>query len=232
MGTTAEKLAYLNNTKTAIKDAIVESGVDVPDSTLFVEYADKTREILEQFEPKIDAIIGSETASEITDMTANLDALTTIIVGADSGAAPGLSNLVTLASWAQAAIVYAIQTKGVDIPDNTPFWSMDSYISNIVTGMEKLNWASSGGFHNPGIIPLNGDVYIFTLIPVNGEYHLFSSNNQLANTEIGEIAITKISVTDSGSLYVTIESDESLEGVNANYSVAFFDLPTIPISNE
>ena len=257
MGTTAEKLAYLNNTKTAIKDAIVESGVDVPDSTLFVEYADKTREILEQFEPKIDAIIGSETASEITDMTANLDALTTIIVGADSGAAPGLSNLVTLASWAQAAIVYAIQTKGVDIPDNTPFWSMDSYISNIVTGMENLNWTSFGGFHNPGtgsikenkcqftigvgdhpsqcvciFIPLNGDVYTFTLIPVNGEYHLFSSNNQLANTEIGEIAITKISVTDSGSLYVTIESDESLEGVNANYSVAFFDLPTIPISNE
>ena len=257
MGTTSEKLNYLKETKTAIKDAIVKEGVEVPDGTTFREYTAKIGEILEQFEPKIDAIIGSETAGEITDMTANLDALTSIIVGADSGAAPGLSNLVTLASWAQAAIIYAIQEKGVDIPNDTPFFSMDSYISNIATGMEKLNWSSSGGFHNPGtgsikenklqfsigisdhpsqcvciFIPLNGNVYIFTLIPVNGEYHLFSSNNQLANTEIGEIVITEISVNDSGTLYVTIESDASLEEVNFDSSVAFFDLPTIPVSNE
>lgn len=258
MGTTAEKLAYLNNTKTAIKDAIVESGIDILDSTPFVEYANKTKEILKQFEPKIDAIIGSETASEITDMTANIDALYTIVVGTDSGVEPNLPDTVTLASWAQAAIIYAIQEKGVDIPDNTPFWSMDSYISNIVTGMEKLNWTSVGGFHNPGtgsvkenqyqltigvsdhpsqsicvFIPLNGEAYTFTLVPSNGEYHLFSSNNQFANTEIGEIVITRISaVNDSGILYVTIESDRSLEEIVANCSVAFFDLPTTTISSE
>lgn len=258
MGTTAEKLAYLNNTKTAIKGAIVESGIDVLDSTPFVEYANKTREILKQFEPKIDAIIGSETASEITDMTANIDALSTIIVGTDSGTKPNLPDLVTLATWAQEAMVYAIQEKGVDIPDNTSFWSMDSYISNIVTGMEKLNWTSAGGTYNPGtgsikenkyqltigvydhpsqsicvFIPLNREAYTFTLVPTNGEYHLFSSNNQFANTEIGEIVITRISVVnDPGLLYVTIESDRSLEEITHNCSVAFFDLPTTPISNE
>lgn len=41
MGTTAEKLAYLNDTKTAIKDAIVAKGVDVTDGTTFRQYADK-----------------------------------------------------------------------------------------------------------------------------------------------------------------------------------------------
>lgn len=40
MGTTAEKLAYLNNTKNAIKDAIVAKGVDMPEGTTFRQYAD------------------------------------------------------------------------------------------------------------------------------------------------------------------------------------------------
>lgn len=40
MGTTAEKLAYLNDTKTAIKDAIIAKGVEVPEGTTFRGYAD------------------------------------------------------------------------------------------------------------------------------------------------------------------------------------------------
>lgn len=39
MGTTAEKLAYLADTKNAIKDAIVSKGTDVPDGTTFRQYA-------------------------------------------------------------------------------------------------------------------------------------------------------------------------------------------------
>ena len=40
MGTTADKLAYLEETKTAIKNAIVAKGVEVPEGTTFREYAD------------------------------------------------------------------------------------------------------------------------------------------------------------------------------------------------
>ena len=40
MGTTAEKLAYLDATKTAIKNAIVSKGTDVPEGTTFRQYAD------------------------------------------------------------------------------------------------------------------------------------------------------------------------------------------------
>lgn len=58
MGTTANKLAYLNDTKTAIKTAIVGSGIDVPDGTTFRAYADKVDSIVGQFSDELDDIIG------------------------------------------------------------------------------------------------------------------------------------------------------------------------------
>lgn len=47
MGTTADKLAYLNGTKTAIKNAIVAKGVAVPDGTTFRQYAEKISDIID-----------------------------------------------------------------------------------------------------------------------------------------------------------------------------------------
>lgn len=41
MGTTAEKLAYLANTKADIRAAMVEKGIEVPENTPFREYAEK-----------------------------------------------------------------------------------------------------------------------------------------------------------------------------------------------
>ena len=45
MSTTADKLNYLNGTKDAIKQAIIDKGVTVDDSTTFREYADKIGDI-------------------------------------------------------------------------------------------------------------------------------------------------------------------------------------------
>lgn len=45
MGTTSDKLLYLQDTKSAIKDAIVAKGVEVPTGTTFREYADKIADI-------------------------------------------------------------------------------------------------------------------------------------------------------------------------------------------
>lgn len=45
MGTTADKLLYLQDTKSAIKDAIVAKGVTVPTGTTFREYATKIGDI-------------------------------------------------------------------------------------------------------------------------------------------------------------------------------------------
>ena len=45
MGTIADKLTYLGQTKTEIRDAIISKGVTVPAATTFREYAGKIREI-------------------------------------------------------------------------------------------------------------------------------------------------------------------------------------------
>ena len=45
MGTLAEKLSYLDGTKTAIKNAIIAKGVDVEDADTFRAYADKIGQI-------------------------------------------------------------------------------------------------------------------------------------------------------------------------------------------
>lgn len=47
MGTTADKLEYLQGTKAAIKSAIVNKGVAVPDGTTFRGYADKIADIID-----------------------------------------------------------------------------------------------------------------------------------------------------------------------------------------
>lgn len=45
MGTVAEKLTYLNDTKTAIKNAVIAKGVSVSDTDTFRSYADKIGQI-------------------------------------------------------------------------------------------------------------------------------------------------------------------------------------------
>ena len=47
MGTTADKLEYLQGTKAAIKEAIVNKGVAVPDGTTFRGYAEKIGDIID-----------------------------------------------------------------------------------------------------------------------------------------------------------------------------------------
>lgn len=47
MGTTADKLEYLQGTKAAIKSAIVNKGVAVPDGTTFRGYAEKIGDIID-----------------------------------------------------------------------------------------------------------------------------------------------------------------------------------------
>ena len=46
MGTTADKLEYLQGTKAAIKQAIIDKGVAVPDGTTFRQYAEKIGSIV------------------------------------------------------------------------------------------------------------------------------------------------------------------------------------------
>lgn len=64
MGTTADKLEYLNGTKAAIKTAIVAKGVTVPDGTPFREYATKIDDIQDV------ASLPTQAAKTVTPTTA------------------------------------------------------------------------------------------------------------------------------------------------------------------
>lgn len=46
MGTTTEKLLYLQETKDAIKNAIIKKGIEIPEGTFFREYAEKINSIV------------------------------------------------------------------------------------------------------------------------------------------------------------------------------------------
>lgn len=57
MGTIAEKLTYLEGTKSAIKDAIIAKGVEVTDTDTFRSYAEKI-ESIEAGGSCVDRVIG------------------------------------------------------------------------------------------------------------------------------------------------------------------------------
>lgn len=109
----------LKNIKIAIKDAIVESGIDVPDSTPFTEYANKTSQIIGQFDTKLDEIIGGEIVPML-DVQQRLETI--------SGIPGDVSTQLDTLDAIKAGIADAITTTGVNIPEGTPF---SEYINKI-----------------------------------------------------------------------------------------------------
>lgn len=68
MGTTTEKLTYLQGTKDAIKNAIVAKGVEVPEGTTFRGYAEKVGEISNGLQIETCEISYSGVTSGLTGM--------------------------------------------------------------------------------------------------------------------------------------------------------------------
>lgn len=95
MGTTADKLAYLNDTKTAIKNAIVAKGVAVPDGTTFRAYAEKIGSIV-----KVPSLSNPGSASDLRSGKQ--------LAGADGSVITG-----TLTEVAQATPSIAVSSGGL-----------------------------------------------------------------------------------------------------------------------
>lgn len=95
MGTTADKLAYLNGTKTAIKNAIVAKGVAVPDGTTFRAYAEKIGSIV-----KVPSLSNPGSASDLRSGKQ--------LAGADGSVVTG-----TLAEVTQAAPSISVSSGGL-----------------------------------------------------------------------------------------------------------------------
>ena len=95
MGTTADKLAYLNGTKKAIKNAIVAKGVAVPDGTTFRAYAEKIGSIV-----KVPSLSNPGSASDLRSGKQ--------LAGADGSVVTG-----TLAEVTQATPTISVSSGGL-----------------------------------------------------------------------------------------------------------------------
>ena len=95
MGTTADKLQYLNGTKTAIKNAIVAKGVAVPDGTTFRAYAEKIGSIV-----KVPSLSNPGSASDLRSGKQ--------LAGADGSVITG-----TLAEVTQATPTISVSSGGL-----------------------------------------------------------------------------------------------------------------------
>ena len=73
MGTTTEKLTYLQGTKDAIKNAIVAKGVEVPEGTTFRGYAEKVGEIPEGNKKITITVNISDVGGFVPSITSSLD---------------------------------------------------------------------------------------------------------------------------------------------------------------
>ena len=95
MGTTADKLEYLQGTKAAIKQAIVNKGVAVPDGTTFRQYAEKIGSIV-----KVPSLSNPGSAGDLRSGKQ--------LAGADGSVVTG-----TLAEVAQATPSIAVSSGGL-----------------------------------------------------------------------------------------------------------------------
>ena len=89
MGTTTDKLEYLDGTKSAIKQAIVTKGVDVPDGTTFRDYATKISAIQDV------SSLPTQGAKTVTPTTTNQTAVSSgryvtgnVVVAGDANLVP------------------------------------------------------------------------------------------------------------------------------------------------
>ena len=121
------EIERLQGVKTDLKNAIVESGIDIPEGTPFTEYANKTGQILGQFDTKLDEIIGGEIVPML-DVQQRLEAI--------NGVPGDVAIQLDMLDAIKYNIAYSITEKGVEVPEGTPFTNYENLISEIgATGL-------------------------------------------------------------------------------------------------
>lgn len=156
------EIERLQGVKSGIKNAIVESGIDVPDNTPFAEYANKTSQIIGQFDSKLDEIIGGEIVPML-DVQQRLEAI--------NGVSGDVSTQLDTLDNTKADITAAIIEKGVDIREGTPFSQYADLIAGIKTGGGSTQIVVETYDILLGEEPLNdGNQDVIMLLYQNGKY--------------------------------------------------------------
>lgn len=158
MGTTADKLTYLNGTKTAIKNAIVAKGVAVPDGTTFRAYAEKIGSIV-----KVPSLSNPGSASDLRSGKQLAGADGSVITGTlaeVTQATPSISvssgGLITAAA-AQVGGIVADGTKSAT-------QQLTTQGAKTVTPTTTNQTAVASGRYTTGDVVVSGDA---NLVPEN-----------------------------------------------------------------
>lgn len=158
MGTTADKLEYLQGTKAAIKEAIVSKGVAMPDGTTFRAYAEKIGSIV-----KVPSLSNPGSASDLRNGKQ--------LVGADGGIITG-----TLAEVIQATPTISVSSGGlitasatqsggiVEGGSKSATQQLTTQAAKTVTPGTTAQTAVASGRYTTGAVQVAGDA---NLVPEN-----------------------------------------------------------------
>lgn len=151
MGTTADKLAYLNGTKTAIKNAIVAKGVAVPDGTTFRAYAEKIGSIV-----KVPSLSNPGSASDLRSGKQ--------LAGADGSVVTGTLAEVTQAtpsiSVSSGGLITVTATQGggiVTAGTKSATQQLTTQGAKTVTPTTTNQTAVASGLYTTGDVKVAGD---------------------------------------------------------------------------
>lgn len=168
MGSISEKLEYLNETKTAIKTALINKGVSISDVDTFRSYADKIED-LEEIKPNLQAKTQTITSNTTTTITPDdgFDGLSSVAITTNvpnsnlqvsfGQAGEWISNKqYTIPATAKYAIISINWVKHHDTPDPTvSLTASKGSITNMdgttLAWGEKDHWTSPAEYNGSNI---------------------------------------------------------------------------------
>lgn len=218
MGTTADKLEYLDGTKSAIKQAIVGKGVAVPEGTTFRAYAEKIGSIV-----KVPSLSNPGSASDLRSGKQ--------LAGADGSVVTGTLAEVTQAtptiSVSSGGLITASATQSggiVEAGSKGSTQQLTTQGEKTVTPTTTNQTAVASGRYTTGDVVVAGDA---NLVPENiaEGVSIFGVEGTHSGGGGGDVATLTI---DASNYYMYAYADENGSLVYEDGSSASFAL-TVPV---
>ena len=176
MGTTAQKLAKLVQTKTEIKTAIINKGVSIPDSATFASYAEYIGEIQGGTSPTGNIEISQQTGTDVSNYKT-----ASVVSGQASISTTSLiiNPNISISNTGLITANYS-ENKSVTTSITTPGWISNDITDNITlsgSSTKQLDTIASN-VYIPNTVDqiINSGQYIVGDQTISGDVNLISDN--------------------------------------------------------
>jgi len=203
MGTTAQKLAKVEQTKTEIKAAIIAKGVDVPEGTTFAAYATKISEISTGIVPTGNIELQQQSGTDVTNY-----ATASVKSGAVSTPATTITSNPTISINTSTGLITATNSKTQSV---TPTVSTAGWISSGTAGTITVSGS--------GISQLSVQAAT-TITPTTSEQTAVAANKYTTGiVKVAAIQTETKTATDNGTVTPTSGKYLSSVTVNVPYTI-------------